>query len=113
MKICDDIMTLIATLKTALGQVLLSHNTYHKTGSYTIVDDLQELGHEISYTGTCFNEGKWAEWRSNQPPIITSNIHKNITTTHIVDNIDKKNKDLDSPETHNTNSILIQNCSDD
>ena len=33
--------------------------------------------------------------------------------THIADNIDWKNKDLNSPETNNTNSILIQNCSDD
>ena len=33
--------------------------------------------------------------------------------THIVDNIDSENKDLDSPEFHDTNSVLIQNCSDD
>ena len=30
-----------------------------------------------------------------------------------MDNKDLKHKDLDSPETHNTNSILIQNGSDD
>ena len=42
-----------------------------------------------------------------------SNIHKGITTTRVVDNIDWKNKDLNPPETHNTNSVLIQNCSDD
>ena len=29
--------------------------------------------------------------------------------THIVDNTDWKNEDLGSPETHNTNSVLIQN----
>ena len=38
---------------------------------------------------------------------ITSNIPKSITSTHIEDYIDKKNKYLDSPETRNTNSILI------
>ena len=38
---------------------------------------------------------------------ITSNIHKSITSTHIEDYIDKKNKNLDSLETRNTNSILI------
>ena len=50
-KICNGIMTLIPTLRLALGQVLLSHNSYHKTGSNTIVDDLHKLGHGISYTG--------------------------------------------------------------
>ena len=37
----------------------------------------------------------------------------NYTITHVVDNIVWKNKDLNSPETYNTNWILIQNCSDD
>ena len=64
MKICDDIMTLIPTVKAALGQVLLSRNTYHKTGSSTIVDDLHKLGYGISYTETRFTEDKWAEWSS-------------------------------------------------
>ena len=64
MKTCDDIMTPIPTLKPALGQVLLSLNTYHKTGSRTIVDDLYKLGHRISYTETYFIEDKWAEWSS-------------------------------------------------
>ena len=60
MKICDDIMMLIPTLKSALDQVLLSLNTYHKTGSSTIVDDLHKLGHGVSYTETHFIEDKWA-----------------------------------------------------
>ena len=64
MKICDDIMMLIPTLKSALDQVLLSLNTYHKTGSSTIVDDLHKLGHGISYTETRFTGDKWAEWSS-------------------------------------------------
>ena len=56
MKICDDIMTLIPTLQPViLGQVK-SLNTYHKTGSSTIVDDLHKLGHGISYTQTRFIE---------------------------------------------------------
>ena len=54
-KTCDDIMTLISTLRPALGQVLLSHKTYHKTGSNNILDDLHKLGHWISYTETCYN----------------------------------------------------------
>ena len=70
MKICDDIMTLIPTLKPALGQVLLSLNTYHKTGSSTSVDDLHKLGHGISFTKTRFIEAKWAEWNSRQSTII-------------------------------------------
>ena len=96
MKICDDIMTLIPTLQPALGQVLLSLKTYHKTGSSTIVDDLHKLGHGISYTATRFIENKWVKWSSNQSTIISSNVHKGISTTHVVDNIDWKNKDLNS-----------------
>ena len=71
------------------------------------------LGHWISYTETCFSEYKWTEWSSGQPAIMTSNIHKVITTIHIVDNIDREKKYLDSLETHNINSVLIQTCSDD
>ena len=49
-------MTLIPTLQPViLGQVK-SLNTYHKTGSSTIVDDLHKLGHGISYTQTRFIE---------------------------------------------------------
>ena len=39
-----------------------------------------------------------------------SQIHYN---DHIIDNIDRKNKYLDSPESYNTNSVVIQNFSDD
>ena len=70
MKICDNIKTLIPTLRLAPGQVLLSHNT--------IIDALHKLRHGRYYTETCFNEVKWAQWSSNPPPIITSNIHKGI-----------------------------------
>ena len=113
MKVCDDIVTLIPTLRPALGQVLLSHKTLHKTGLNTIVDYLCKLRHGISYTATRFSENKWAKWSSNKPPIITLNIHKDITTTHIVNIFDRNNINLNSPETHNTNSVLILNCFDD
>ena len=63
---------LIPTLQPALGQVLLSFNTYHTTGSSTIVDDLHKLEHEISHTETSFIEDKWAQWSSNQSTIIPS-----------------------------------------
>ena len=57
------------TLWKLFGQVLLSHNNYHKTGSDTIVDDLHQLGHNIYYAETCFNEDKLAEWNPNKPLI--------------------------------------------
>ena len=93
--------------------MLQSHNTYHKTKFNTIIDDLHKLGHRICYTETRFNEDKRSEWSSSQPPVITLNIYKGFTTTLIVDNINREYKDLNSPETHNTNSTLIQNCPDD
>ena len=113
MKTCDGIMTFISTLLPALGQVLLSYSTYHKRPVQ--IPSLMiyiNWDRDILYRNR-FNEDKWAEWSSNHPPIITSNINKAITTTLLVENIDRKNKDLDFPETHNTNSILNQNCSDD
>ena len=61
MKVCDDIVTLIPTLRPALGQVLLPHKTLYKTGLNTIVDYLYKLRHGISYTETRFNEDKWAK----------------------------------------------------
>ena len=70
MKICHDMMTHIPTLQPAFDQVLLSLNTYHKTGSSTVVDDLHKLGHSIAYTKTRFIEDKWLEWSSNQSTIM-------------------------------------------
>ena len=70
MKICHDMMTHIPTLQPAFDQVLLSLNTYHKTGSSTVVDDLHKLGHSIAYTKTRFIENKWLEWSSNQSTIM-------------------------------------------
>ena len=93
--------------------MLQSHNTGHKISSNIIVDDLHKLEYRICYTETRFNEDKWAEWSSSQPPVIILNIYEGFTTTLIVDNINRENKDLNPPETHNTNSTLIQNCPDD
>ena len=107
-KICSDIESLVPHASPALSQVLLSLNMYRKTGSSTVVDDLHKLGHGISYTETKFIEDKWAEWAENESRIVPSNIEKNVIVTHVVDNIDWKNKNLRGKETHNTNSILIQ-----
>ena len=93
--------------------MLQSHNTDHKISSNIIVDDLHKLEYRICYTETRFNEDKWAEWSSSQPPVIILNIYEGFTATLIVDNINRENKDLNPPETHNTNSTLIQNCPDD
>ena len=73
------------------------------------------IGWKIDPNALFSNDGfvKLSKNKSIKVTIIPSSIHKGITTTHVVDNIDWKNKDLNSSETHNTNSILIQNCSDD
>ena len=90
----------------ALSQVLLSLNMCHKTGSSVVIEDLHKLGHGLSYTETKFD--KWAEWAENESTIVpSSNIEENIVVTHVVDNIDWKNKDIREKDTHNTNSILI------
>ena len=67
--------------------MLLSLNIYHTTGSSTINDGLHKLGRGISFTENPFIEDKWEEWDSNQSTTIPSNIHKGISTTHVVDNI--------------------------
>ena len=91
---------------------ILRPDFYHTTNSSTTVNDFHKLRHRIYNTETCFIEDKWAEWSPNQSSIISSNIHKGFIATHAVDSLDWKNKDHNSPETYITNSILIQNCSD-
>ena len=81
---------------------------YRKTGSSTLIDDLHKFGHGISYTETKFIEGKWAEWSEQQSSLLPCNIEKDLITTLVFDNIDWKNMDHKGKETHNTNSILIQ-----
>ena len=81
---------------------------FRKMGSSTVIDDLQKFVHGISYTATKFIEDKWAEWSEQQSSLLPSNIEKGLITTLVFDNIDWKNKDHKGKETHNTNSILIQ-----
>ena len=107
-KLCQDIESLVPNNKPSYSQILLSLNTYHKTGSTKIVNDLHRFGHGISYTEAKFIEDKWVEWSSKQSSYIPSNICKGVEAVHVVDNIDWKNKNISGIETHNTNSILIQ-----
>ena len=72
------------------------------------MNDLHKFEHEISYTETKFIEDKWAEWSENTSNIVPANIKQGVVVTHVVDNIDWKNKNFKGKETHNTNSILIQ-----
>ena len=55
-----------------------------------------------------FIQDKWAEWTEDLSSIIPPNIKKGVMATHIYDNIDWKNKNVNKSETHHTNSILIQ-----
>ena len=107
-KICSDIESLIPNTTPSLCQILLSLSMYRKTGSSTVIDDLHKFGHGIPYTETKFIEDKWAEWSEQQSSLLPSNIGKGLITTLLFDNIDWKNKDHKGKETHNTNSILIQ-----
>ena len=43
-----------------------------------------------------------------QSTIIPSIIHKGISTTHVVDNVDWKNKDLSSPENCSNDQLFSQ-----
>ena len=107
-KICDDIETLIPNVKPSLPQVLLSLNIYRKTGSSEVITDLHRIGHGLSYTETKFIEDKWAKWSENQSKLVPSNIDEDSIVTPVADNIDRKNKIFKGEETHNTNSILVQ-----
>ena len=107
-KICSDIESLIPNTTPSLSQILLSISMHRKTGSSTVTDDLQKFGHGISYTETKLMEDKWAQWSEQQSSLLPCNIEKGLITTLVFDNIDWKNKDSKGKETHNTNSILIQ-----
>ena len=107
-KICDNIETLIANAKLSLSQVLLSLNIYRKTCSSEVITDLHRIGHGLSYTETKFIEDKWTEWSENQSKLVPNNIDEDSIVTHVADNIDWKNKTFNGEETHNTNSIFIQ-----
>ena len=107
-RICSDIESLIPNTTPSLSQILLSLSMYRKTGSSTVIDDLHKFGHGISYTETKFTEGKWAERSEQKSFLLPSNIEKGLITMLVFDNIEWKNKDHKVKETHNTNSILIQ-----
>ena len=80
---------------------------YSKTGSKGIVEDLSRLGHGISYTQTLSVQNMWAQWTDNQVSYIPSNIWKGEMVTHVFDNNDWKNKNVQRTETHHTNWILV------
>ena len=73
--------------------------------------DLHKFGQEIWYTEIKFIEDKGAEWSENTSSIVPANIKQGVVVTHVVDNIHWKNKNFKGKETHNTNSILIQQLS--
>ena len=62
----------------------------------------------MSYTETKWIEDKWAEWSENQLKLVPNNIHEDSIVTLVADNIDWRNKTFKGEETHNTNSIFIQ-----
>ena len=107
-EICKTIQSLVPGGNHSLSQILLSLSMYGKTGSKNIVNDLRHLGHGIPYTETLFIMDKWAEWCVNQQSLGPSTIRKGIPTTHVFDNIDWKNKNIQRTESHYTNSILVQ-----
>ena len=88
--------------------MLLSLNIYRKTDSSEIITVLHRIGHGLSYTETKFIGDKWAEWSENQSKLVPNNIDEDSIVTLVADNIDWKNKTFKGKETHNTNSILIQ-----
>ena len=107
-EICQNIQSLVPGGHPSLGQILLSLNMYGKTGSKDVVTSLRHLGHGIPYSETLFIMDKWAEWCVRQKSIVPSNMRKGIPTTHVFDNIDWKNKNINRTESHYTNSILVQ-----
>ena len=81
---------------------------YCKTGLKSIVENLSRLGHRLSYTQIMFIQDRWAQWTDNQPSYITPNIRKGKMVTHVFDNIDWKNNNVQRTETHHTKLILVQ-----
>ena len=73
-----------------------------------VINDLKQLGSGISNTETMFIQDKWAEWTENLSSNIPSNIKKEVIATHVCDNIDWKNENVNRSESHHTNPILVQ-----
>ena len=88
--------------------MLLSINTYRKTGSSEVTTDLHRIGHGWSYTETKFMEEKWAKWSENQSKLVSNNIDEDSIVMLVADYIDWKNQIFQGEETHNTNFILIK-----
>ena len=105
MKICEDIESLAPNSQPSFSQILFSLNSHRRTGSSNLVNAVHDYGHGFTYTDI---EDKWAEWGEKQSSLLPSNIVKGQYLTHVVDNIDWKNKSIDGQETHHTNSIVIQ-----
>ena len=55
-----------------------------------------------------FIQDKWTEWSEGQSRTCPSNIKTDVIATHVFDNIDWKNKNINRHESHYTNSILLQ-----
>ena len=72
-EICQNIEALVPDAQPSFSQVLLSSSLYCKTGSKSIIEDLNRLGHGISYAETMFIQDKWAEWTDNNFLYIPSN----------------------------------------
>ena len=107
-EIVQNIQSLVSGAQPSFNQILLSITMLAKTGSQMVVNNLKQLGHGLSNTETVFMQDKWAEWTERLKSIISSNIKKRVTVSHVFGNIHWKNKTLDRIETHHTNSILVQ-----
>ena len=110
-KIRQNIEALLPNVQPRLFQALLSLNMYSKTGSKGIVEDLSRLGHGISYTQTLSVQNMWAQWTDNQLSYIPSNVWKGEMVTHVFDNNDWKNNNVQRTETHHKKLYTgVQKC---
>ena len=106
--LANNIECLLPGVLPSLEQILFATTLHAKSGSKDAVDTTHSFGYGISHSELYFILDKWAEWAEAQSSIIPKNIQKKVVTTHIADNIDFKNKNIEGNETHNTNSILVQ-----
>ena len=107
-KICQNIQSQVPSFRPSRSQVLLSMKMYRKTRSKNVINDLHHLGLGISYTELIFIQDYWAEWSVRQSRTCPSNIRTGVIATHVSDNIDWKNKNINCQELYYTNSILVQ-----
>ena len=88
--------------------MLLPLSISRNMGSILLVEDLHKLGHLFSYTEATFIENKWIELREKKSKLVPTNIKQNIIVTHMTKNIDYESKNHKRKETHNSNSILLE-----